>query len=175
MFPKIDFQIGYKKCDSQLKDSVTRQKTGEPIAKLEIDDKLYVIFPKGNWSHKNPCLSGLKQGIVGELTVNSRRYIVVDQKETVNKYDDNKAENLTGVLTKRELQIVMLVAEGRANKQIARYLKISEWTVSTHLRRIFAKLNVDSRAAMVYRCLDQINKKDLKSRDIQGKEDGISA
>lgn len=56
------------------------------------------------------------------------------------------------VLTARELQIVALVAEGRANKQIAAELGISEWTVSTHLRRIYAKLDVDTRAAMVNRC-----------------------
>jgi len=56
------------------------------------------------------------------------------------------------LLTERELQIATLVASGQVNKQIAQQLRISEWTVSTHLRRIFVKLGVDSRAAMVYRC-----------------------
>ncbi len=56
------------------------------------------------------------------------------------------------VLTSRELQITTLVALGWPNKKIAIQLHISEWTVSTHLRRIFAKLGVDSRAAMVYVC-----------------------
>jgi DNA-binding CsgD family transcriptional regulator len=56
------------------------------------------------------------------------------------------------LLTERELQIARLVALGRLNKQIAHQLHISEWTVATHLRRIFAKLGVDTRAAMVYRC-----------------------
>jgi DNA-binding CsgD family transcriptional regulator len=60
------------------------------------------------------------------------------------------------LLTARELQIVALVAEGRVNKQIADTLCISEWTVSTHLRRIFAKLGVDTRAAMVSRCLQAV-------------------
>lgn len=60
--------------------------------------------------------------------------------------------DLTTLLTERELQIATLVASGRSNKQIASQLHISEWTVSTHLRRIFIKLGVDSRAAMVYRC-----------------------
>jgi DNA-binding CsgD family transcriptional regulator len=55
-------------------------------------------------------------------------------------------------LTARELQIAGLVAEGLVNKQVASALQISEWTVSTHLRRIFAKLGVDTRAAMVCRC-----------------------
>jgi DNA-binding CsgD family transcriptional regulator len=60
---------------------------------------------------------------------------------------------VAGLLTAREIQIVALVAEGRVNKQIADALRISEWTVATHLRRIFAKLGVDTRAAMVSRCL----------------------
>jgi DNA-binding CsgD family transcriptional regulator len=61
----------------------------------------------------------------------------------------------TGVatlLTARELQIASLVAMGHSNKQISRNLQISEWTVNSHLRRIFLKLGVDSRAAMVFRC-----------------------
>lgn len=56
------------------------------------------------------------------------------------------------LLTPRERQIVELVAAGCVNKQVAAELDISEYTVSTHLRRIFAKLQVDTRAAMVFRC-----------------------
>lgn len=63
---------------------------------------------------------------------------------------------LLALLTERELQIIQLVACGQQNKQVAKHLGISEWTVSTHLRRIFAKLRVDSRAAMVYCCADLI-------------------
>lgn len=55
-------------------------------------------------------------------------------------------------LTARELQIAALVAMGHSNKQIHRELGISEWTVCSHLRRIFIKLGVDSRAAMVFLC-----------------------
>lgn len=69
--------------------------------------------------------------------------------------------DLITLLTERELQIATLVASGHANKQIANQLCISEWTVSTHLRRIFLKLGVDSRAAMVYRCAPIIQKLDF--------------
>jgi DNA-binding NarL/FixJ family response regulator len=62
------------------------------------------------------------------------------------------AADIVSLLTDRELQIAAFVAAGHPNKQIASRLHISEWTVSTHLRRIFMKLGVDSRAAMVYRC-----------------------
>jgi len=54
-------------------------------------------------------------------------------------------------LSPREQEIVRLVAEGYPNKIIAAELDISAWTVGTHLRRIFAKLGVGSRAAMVAR------------------------
>jgi len=54
-------------------------------------------------------------------------------------------------LSPREREIARLVAEGHPNKIIAAELDISAWTVGTHLRRIFAKLGVASRAAMVAR------------------------
>ena len=41
-----------------------------------------------------------------------------------------------------------MVAQGYANKTIASVLDISTWTVASHLRRIFVKLQISSRAAM---------------------------
>lgn len=52
-------------------------------------------------------------------------------------------------LSPREQEIVRLVAEGLPNKCIGAVLEISSWTVATHLRRVFAKLAVNSRAAMI--------------------------
>jgi DNA-binding CsgD family transcriptional regulator len=57
-------------------------------------------------------------------------------------------------LSPREQEIVRLVAKGHPNKVIADVLNISSWTVCTHLRRIFAKLGVGSRAAMVAQLLE---------------------
>jgi DNA-binding CsgD family transcriptional regulator len=54
-------------------------------------------------------------------------------------------------LSPREVEIVRLVAEGHQNKVIANVLEISSWTVCTHIRRVFAKFGVTSRAAMVAR------------------------
>jgi DNA-binding CsgD family transcriptional regulator len=58
-------------------------------------------------------------------------------------------------LSPREKEIVRLVAKGHANKTIAEVLDMSPWTVSTHLRRIFTKLGVSSRAEMVARALQE--------------------
>ncbi|MBI0539368.1 LuxR family transcriptional regulator [Roseomonas sp. KE2513] len=54
-------------------------------------------------------------------------------------------------LSPREAEIIRLVANGLPNKCIGAMLDISAWTVATHLRRIFAKLGVNSRAAMIAR------------------------
>jgi DNA-binding CsgD family transcriptional regulator len=59
-------------------------------------------------------------------------------------------------LSKRELQIATMIAEGHSNKTVGYELGISIWTVSTHLRRIFAKLEVRSRAAMVARLAEPL-------------------
>jgi DNA-binding CsgD family transcriptional regulator len=54
----------------------------------------------------------------------------------------------------RESEIARMVAKGYPNKTIAGVLDISSWKVCTHLRRMFAKLGVSSRAAMVAKMMD---------------------
>lgn len=58
-------------------------------------------------------------------------------------------------LSPREQEIARLVSNGLPNKAIASILDISPWTVGTHLRRVFGKLGVSSRAEMVARVLKE--------------------
>lgn len=74
---------------------------------------------------------------------------------TVRRTAMSADARLAGGLTPRELEIARMVATGYPNKTIARVLDISAWTVGTHLRRIFLKLGVSSRAAMVARLLEE--------------------
>ena len=48
-------------------------------------------------------------------------------------------------LTRRELQILQLVAEGHSNSQLARMLWVTEQTVKFHLSNIYRKLEVANR------------------------------
>jgi len=48
-------------------------------------------------------------------------------------------------LTKRELEVLGLVAEGRSNPEVARMLWLTEQTVKFHLRNVFRKLDVSNR------------------------------
>lgn len=61
---------------------------------------------------------------------------------------------LVPALSGRELQVLQLVADGLSNPEIAARLHIGEATVKTHLGKVFAKLEVNSRVRAVTRGLD---------------------
>ncbi|MFE2377435.1 response regulator [Streptomyces sp. NPDC059398] len=52
-------------------------------------------------------------------------------------------------LTRRELEVLQLVADGLSNQQISKALFLSQATVKSHLVHIYAKLGVDSRTSAV--------------------------
>ena len=54
-------------------------------------------------------------------------------------------------LTRRELEIVRLVAEGLRNREIAQRLFVTEGTVKLHLHNVYEKLGVDGRMELLLR------------------------
>jgi DNA-binding CsgD family transcriptional regulator len=85
------------------------------------------------------------EDVLIDTEVNGSRYLLVRMPQSAGSRIQ---------LSPREQEIVRMVAKGHPNKVIADVLNISSWTVCTHLRRIFAKLGVGSRAAMVARLLE---------------------
>ncbi|RRI06433.1 LuxR family transcriptional regulator [Mesorhizobium tamadayense] len=84
---------------------------------------------------------------VGHMMCAGTRYLIYDA--------DGGPAASTGLpaspaetLTRRELQIAFLISEGKLDKEIARQLGISGYTVREHIRRIFAKLNIGRRSAI---------------------------
>jgi two-component system response regulator NreC len=65
---------------------------------------------------------------------------VLKQKGAVDSYD---------LLTSRERQILQLLAEGKANKEVAAALNISPYTVETHRSHILEKLNLHNPAELI--------------------------
>jgi len=60
---------------------------------------------------------------------------------------------LTENLTKRELQVLQLIAEGRSTKDIAARLSLSVKTVETHRKQIMDKLEIRSVAGLTKYCI----------------------
>lgn len=66
-------------------------------------------------------------------------------------------------LSQRHGQILVLIAEGRSDKEIARVLGMSARTVGCHLQRLYQRHGVPNRAALVARWLrDQMGRADLR-------------
>jgi DNA-binding CsgD family transcriptional regulator len=91
------------------------------------------------------CGENSSEEVLVDTEVDGSRYLLV----RMPKVNRSRVQ-----LSPREQEIVRMVAKGHPNKVIADVLNISSWTVCTHLRRIFAKLGVGSRAAMVAQLLE---------------------
>ena len=63
----------------------------------------------------------------------------------LNETSDAKTDDALESLTRREKEILKLVAEGLTNEEIGKKIFISEKTVKTHLTNIFDKLKVNNR------------------------------
>lgn len=85
----------------------------------------------------------------------SKLPILAPAEEPVSRDRDLKATQLGerggDALTARECVILGLISQGFSNKSIARMLKISPETVKSHVKHIFLKLAVSTRAAAVAR------------------------
>lgn len=77
-----------------------------------------------------------------------------------NAREDNEAVK---ILTRRELEILRLVAEGLTNEEIGKKIFISEKTVKTHLTNIFDKLKVNNRFKAALMIMGRTSNTDLIS------------
>lgn len=75
-----------------------------------------------------------------------------DQRVTdviMNSYQPKKTSNYSPSLTKRELEITKLIAQGKTTKDISKELFLSPLTVDTHRKNIFSKLGINKVAQLV--------------------------
>jgi DNA-binding CsgD family transcriptional regulator len=70
-------------------------------------------------------------------------------KKSTAAFERNHAAIASLNLTRRECEILDLLASGQSNKELARKLGVSPNTVKTHLSSLFAKLEVDRRVKAI--------------------------
>lgn len=114
---------------------------------LAIPDEVYMPFAE-NCDYIEPTLKELQlqhdyhEPIVKILEL-YRKYQISLEQITKTFFIDKKPE-----LTEREMEIAKLAAEGFSNKEIAGRLYITQNTVKTLLKRVFEKLEINSRALL---------------------------
>lgn len=79
--------------------------------------------------------------ISGETYIQPSLIPILNNRMVSRDKDKDKIEELT----KRELEVLIEVANGKLNKEIANELKISERTVKNHISNIFKKIDVSDR------------------------------
>jgi DNA-binding NarL/FixJ family response regulator len=92
-------------------------------------------------------IQAIKKVNAGQIWVDPELPAGVDFERIAKRLTDvgPPANQTLNGLTKRELEILQLVAEGLSNEEIGKRIFISQKTVKTHLTNIFDKLHVNNR------------------------------
>ncbi|MDO6687831.1 MULTISPECIES: response regulator [unclassified Agarivorans] len=133
----------------QLLEALAEQCPNSKVVMLSMhDNKEYVQNAMRNGAKgyllKDIASSELISAL--EAIANGGRYISAGVS---NMLFDNESSSSTVSLTKREQQVLRLLATGCGNKKIADSLSISIRTVETHTLKIRRKLDLDSSVAMI--------------------------
>jgi DNA-binding NarL/FixJ family response regulator len=115
----------------------------------EFGDDIAIVFVSGERTDELDRTAGMLLGAddyivkpfdLGEFIARVRR--TADRTAPARKANGS-------ALTPRELEVLMLLANGQGQKKIAQALFITPKTVATHIQRILTKLDVHSRAEAV--------------------------
>jgi DNA-binding NarL/FixJ family response regulator len=145
--------------DVTLMDLQMPGKNGvDAIAAIRAEHPGARIIVLTTYSGDVQAVRALKAGATGYLLKSSLRTDLIDairdvhrgQRHVHRDVADEIAHHVADeFLTEREISILRLVAIGKANKQVASELGLSEETIKGHLKSIFIKLDVTDRTHAV--------------------------
>lgn len=87
-----------------------------------------------------------------KLFTKNKQLIVIEGGGTPGLVDEERIKELG--ISKREHEVLELIARGHTNQEVAELLFVSPNTVKTHLANIFAKLDVNRRTQAIQRAKD---------------------
>jgi len=146
--------------DVILMDINLPDKSGIELCK-EVKEKYPSVFIIGlsTFNQQSFIKKMMDNGASGYVLKNATREELVEAMETVMKgktymsHEVSQALRTSGseqvVLTRREKEVLELIAEGMTNNEIAGKLFISITTVDTHRKNVMAKLNVKNTAMLI--------------------------
>ncbi len=127
----------------------------ETIRRSHPDARIIVLT---TFSGDAQALHAIRAGAAGYLLKSSLRRDLLDAIRAVHSgrrhmqpeiAADIALHSIEDPLSVREIAILQLIANGKSNKQIARDLTLSEDTIKTNIKSIFAKLYVNDRTHAV--------------------------
>lgn len=134
--------------DERIFESIQVGATGYLLKDTPIDDVVQSLNEvKKGGAPISPSIARKMMALVGRTSTTKE-----EEKNT-------HSEVVPFQLTPSEINILEHVIEGLSNKEIATELFISPWTVKTHIKNIYKKMQVNSRAAAVRMAL----KRDITS------------
>lgn len=92
---------------------------------------------------KNATREELMEAV--ETVMQGRKFLSQEAVSTILKNEDSKIP----VITRREKEVLLLIAEGLTNHEIGEKLFISTTTVDTHRKNLMAKFEVKNTAALI--------------------------
>lgn len=99
----------------------------------------YVLKQVGN----EELLRAIKAAHAGEMAFDTQTTSQMVQR--YKKLEKEAEDSIFAELSQRELQVMVLVAEGQSNKEIGQALSLSEITVRNYVSNILSKLNLRNR------------------------------
>lgn len=105
-------------------------------------------------SHKNEIIDGIRKVYRGVMVMNDVVLRALEQSSS-EKSSVRANPLVEHDLTKREMEILTLIVEGKTSQQVADTLFISPRTVDTHRSNMMQKLKVNNTAALVRAAYDK--------------------
>jgi DNA-binding NarL/FixJ family response regulator len=139
------------------------------ISGLDLLKRLHSLYPQlpililSMHKESEIVSRALKLGASGYLTKTSEPEILLSAIQKVSRggkfidptlvdamvFEQSSDESPYRILSDRELQVLQLLAAGKHGCDIARQLKLSEKTVSTHKTRMMQKLGIDNTVELI--------------------------
>lgn len=152
--------------DVILMDAVMPTKNGiDATTEIIRENPLAHILILTSFSEDERMLAAVKAGAMGYIlkdqhpeellqairdTYHGKPYLNMNvARRLLRELPDPGGPSTETILSKREMEIMRLVAQGVSNKEIARNLTIQEATVRSHVGNILSKLNLANRAQLV--------------------------
>ena len=92
---------------------------------------------------KEELMTAIKQLVSGQY------YFSKNLPDEIQTWFRKGKKDITKALTKREREILELVAKGRSSLEISQFLKVSKFTIDTHRKNIHKKLGIKSNTGLV--------------------------